>query len=420
MGDNSRRSLFDVDSAQYEQIPISDRLQWLKDTVTNLVQGGIYLIAGEPGIGKSTLALQIALDLASQGIPSVYLLTEQSASELKNRATLLLSEFNLERKKKAMEHVWVEEWHYESSALPTFLTQNLISSNGMYKGASLVILDSIQGQGISSAATKQYEYIYEFCRNAKAEGITTLLVGHVTKRGGIAGPKDLEHNVDCVLYMRRALIYRPLFVPKNRFGPARFKPLPLEMDSKTTALKLSSHSETVSSVARSFIGKRYPNVETQAVVSLPRYGTRGQITAPGLPKKEIEQLLSCLSQLPDIDIEGLSFTIQCRLPGEMIYRAVLGLPLAMALLSSYLQREIPSHYIYVGELDLQRNVRDVPESIIEDFWEAVQEGQFPLPVRLFCPAGSAELFREGMKDATVVACKRLDDAVYATWPDLQR
>jgi len=100
MSDSTRRSLLDVDSAEYEQIPISDRLRWLKDTVTNLVRGGTYLIAGEPGIGKSTLALQIALDLALQGSPSVYLLTEQSVSELKNRATLLLSDLNLEKKRE--------------------------------------------------------------------------------------------------------------------------------------------------------------------------------------------------------------------------------------------------------------------------------------------------------------------------------
>jgi DNA repair protein RadA/Sms len=159
-------------------------------------------------------------------------------------------------------------------------------------------------------------------------------------------------------------------------------------------------------------------VEAQAAVSLPTYGSRGRITAPGLPKKEVEQLLSCLSQLEDVDIEDLSFTIQCRLPGERVYRSLLGLPLAMALLSSYLQREIPSHHIYIGELDLQKRVRKVPDSLIEELWESIENGKLRTPLRLFCPRESATLIREGLPDATIVACDTLEDAVFKTWTDL--
>src|SRR5262249_45026858 len=162
------------------------------------------------------------------------------------------------------------------------------------------IIDSIQGDGLSSSATKKYKQVYEFCRQCKAEGITTLLIAHVNKKGEIAGPKDLEHHVDCILYMKKAMVYRPLFVPKNRFGPAVFKPIPLEMDRVTTALRLSPHSHTVSSVAKTFFERGTENAEIQAAVSLPNYGTRAQITAPGLPKKEIEQLLNCIDQLPEM------------------------------------------------------------------------------------------------------------------------
>jgi len=420
MNDEQRSGLLGVESSKYQNVPLTKRLQWLRDAVTTFVQGGTYLLAGEPGIGKSTLALQIALDLGSQGKKCVYLLTEQSASEVKNRAMLLLSEWPLAEREEAMANVEPEEWDYESSQLGTFLTRNVLNPAGKYYGASLIVLDSIQAQGMSSAATKQYAHVYEFCRNTKAAGITPLLIGHVTKRGEIAGPKTLEHNVDCILYMRKALVYRPLFVPKNRFGPARLKPIPLEMNRKTTELTLSSHSEAVSSVARSFLGRNHLNVEAQAVVSLPRYGTRGQITAPGLPNKEIQQILSCLSQLEGIDIEDLSFTIQCRLPGELLYRNILGLPLAMSLLSSYVQRNIPSHYVYIGELDLQRHIREVPDALIEEFWDSVQEGLLETPIRLFCPKANASLFREGSNDTTVIGCERLEDAVYGTWPDMEK
>jgi predicted ATP-dependent serine protease len=152
--------------------------------------------------------------------------------------------------------------------------------------------------------------------------------------------------------MRKAMIYRPLFVPKNRFGPALLKAVPLEMDRKTTALKLSPHSESVSSVARTYLGQGIGIAEAQAAVSLPAYGNRGRITAPGLPRKEIEQLTTCMSQIPEMELEDLDYAIQCRLPGERRYRGILGLPLCMALIASYIQKDIPAYHVYLGEIDL--------------------------------------------------------------------
>ncbi len=182
---------------------------------------------------------------------------------------------------------------------------------------------------------------------------------------------------------------------------------------------MSPHSQSVSSVARTFLGRGTGNAEAQASVALPSYGTRGQITAPGLPRKEIEQLLNCISQIRDMEIADLSYTIQCRLPGERRYRRLLDLPLSMALIASYLQRDIPRHHLYIGELDLLRRVREVPDSIIQDLWDAVEAGEIPQPVRIFCPKESAHLIREGVKAATVVACERLEDALHNTWPDLR-
>ena len=280
-------------------------------------------------------------------------------------------------------------------------------------------MDSVQGHGVAAGATRKYKQIYEFCRQCKSAGITVLLVAHVTKKGEIAGPKDMEHNVDCVLVMRKAMIYRPLFVPKNRFGPAVLKPVPLEMDKRTTALKLSPHTDSVSSVARTYFGRDVGFAETQAAVALPAYGTRGRITAPGLPKKEIEQLTTCISQLPDMEIEDLDYAIQCRLPGERQFRRLLGLPLCMALIASYIQKDIPAYHIYLGEVDLLRKVREVPDQILMDLSEGIQDGTIPTPIRIFCPRAGAEFLRGLVEGATVVACDRLDDAVLHTWPELK-
>jgi predicted ATP-dependent serine protease len=91
----------------------------------------------------------------------------------------------------------------------------------------------------------------------------------------------------------------------------------------------------------------------------------------------------------------------------------------MALIASYLQRDIPKHHLYIGELDLLRRVREVPDAVVQDLWDAVEAEEIKPPVRIFCPRESAHLIRDGVRDATVVACDRLEDALYATWPDLK-
>ncbi len=412
-------SLLDVGTSEYPEIELSDSLAWLKFRLEKFVKGGIYLIAGQPGIGKSTLGIQIALDLGRRRQQTLYVLTEQSKEDLALRARRMCSDWPPGDARASLGCVKPDDGLYDIEHLPNFLAQHVMNPSGKYHGAALIIVDSIQGHGLSATATRKYRQVYEFCRQCRSAGITVLLVAHVTKRGEIAGPKDMEHNVNCVLVMRKAMIYRPLFVPKNRFGPAVLKPVPLEIDKKTTSLKVSPHSESVSSSARAYLGKAVGIAEAQAAVALPAYGNRGRITAPGLPRREIEQLTTCISQIPEMDIQDLDYTLQCRLPGEKRYRGILGLPLCMALIASYLQKSIPTYFVYVGEIDLLRRVREVPDQIILDLWEAIQDGAVKLPVRLFCPVASAALLRETLDGATVVACERLDDAVFQTWPELR-
>jgi DNA repair protein RadA/Sms len=418
---NNSEGLLSIESTDYDELPLSDNLAWLKNRISKFVQGGIYLLAGQPGIGKSRLSTQIALDLGRNNIKSLYILTEQSKEELAKIARQMTANWPQDEAIRALKNVEPEETIYDIETLPSFLAHQVMSPSGKYHGVKLIVIDSIQGQGLPAGATTKYKQLYEFCRQCKGIGITVILVAHVTKRGDVAGPKDMEHNVDCVLVMRRAMIYRPLFVPKNRFGPAILKPIPLEMDRTTTVLKLSPHSETVSSIARSYLGKNVDVAEAQASVSLPAYGTRGKITAPGLPRKEIEQLTTCISQLPDMQIEDLDYAIQCRLPGERIYRSILGLPLCMALIASYIQKDIPRHHIYMGEIDLLRKVREVPEQIIIDLWEELndEDSNLKKPLRIFCPKESASILQEEVKGVTIVACERLDDAVYMTWPEIR-
>jgi hypothetical protein len=93
--------------------------------------------------------------------------------------------------------------------------------------------------------------------------------------------------------------------------------------------------------------------------------------------------------------------------------------LCMALIASYIQKDIPAYHVYVGEIDLLRQVREVPDQIIVDLWDDIQAGTIPKPIRIFCPRKSAEIMREEIAGATVIACDRLDDAVFRTWPELK-
>jgi len=423
MSDSEPTGLLAVGQTEHGEIALSQSLDWLRQRLSKFVVGGVYLLAGQPGIGKSRLSAQIALDIGRRGQKTLYVLTEQSKDDLAKVAHQMTSDWPRRDAKTAMGNVFPEEAVYDIETLPSFLSHQVLNPGSKYHGVNLIVIDSVQGHGLSAAATRKYRQLYEFCRICKGAGITVVLVAHVTKKGDVAGPKDMEHNVDCILVMRRAMIYRPMFVPKNRFGPAIFKPIPLEMDKTTTALKLSPHSDSVSSVARSYLGGRIGIAEAQASVALPAYGLRGKITAPGLPRKEIEQLTTCISQLPEMQIEDLDYTIQCRLPGGRRYRDLLGLPLCMALIASYIQKDIPAYHIYLGEIDLLRRVREVPDEILLDLWEQLKDpnsSALPRPVRVFCPKESAHLLQEEIEGATVVACERLDDAVFMTWPELKK
>lgn len=419
MPERENRGLLDVGVVDFKELPLGDDLSWLKERVTRLVQGGIYLLAGPPGIGKSTLGIQLALALGAQDIRSVYILTEQSKQELANRARLMVAGWKPKVRERAMMNLMPEDAVYDVEMLPNFLAHKVISQNGTYHGAKLVVLDSVHGQGLSSAAAKKYRSLYDFCHACKNEGITVLLVGHVTKSNEIYGPKTLEHNVDCILYMRKAFIYRPLFVPKNRFGEAKFQPLPLEMDQETTALKQSRLAAAVGGVAFSFAGRGHGVVEAQAAVQLPNYGARGEITAPGLPRKEIQRLLQAINQIPGVDLEHLSYSIQCVLPDDNRYRKHLDLPIAIALIGSYLQKDIPRHYFFLGEVDLLRKVRPVPADVVQDFVAAAADGSLRPPLRVICPPDTAAQLRGLAQEITAVAVETLDDAVYHTWPELR-
>ena len=332
-------------------------LPWLRKAITpGFIRGGVYLLAGEPGIGKTTLAIQVLGDLAAQNIKVLYVTTEQGLGDLKRAVARIHGGDGGQLPMTIRENFFLDDSVEDIDGLPRFLSRRVLTEGEEYHGIQAMVLDSVQGRGLSSTASQKYRALYEFAENAKAQGLISIFTGHVTKKGQIAGPKDLEHNVDCVMYIRRAFRLRPFFVPKNRFGQAVLDPLVLMMDDRGR-LKESPHMAAKSAAVLGYAGIGEDLAEGQASVTLPRYGSRPELNAPFLPSKKVRQLLSILSTVKEVDLTDLSYEINCYIPRQQRYREELDLPIAVALLSSYLQRSVPDKALFAGELDLTRRIR---------------------------------------------------------------
>lgn len=401
-------------------LPLSPGMNWFGEVVGTFARGGSYLLAGAPGSRKSGLAMQLALDLARWGSRVLIVATEEPAARLRERAGRMTGEWNRDEAHLALSNLQVETGIVGVESLPALVSRQILTPGGAYHGIDLLILDSIQGQGLPASASARYEKLYEATRMCASAGLTTLLISHVTKRNEIAGPRALEHSVDTVLVLKRTMSHRMLFVPKNRHGPTVLRdPLPLVLDPVSLALNPAPHGRAMTAVSRTYMGTGTGGViELQCSVGLASFGSRGKVLAPGLPRKEIEQLLACVAQMPGVEIGDLDFAIHARLPGGQPYRQSAGLALAMSLLASYLQKPIPKEILYLGEIDLCLAVRDVPVELLIDLNPALGTGEIDLPVKLIVPP-SAVCMLTSSAQIDLLVCRRLEDAMHLTWPELR-
>ena len=317
---------------------------------------------------------------------------------------------------RAMGNVECSDQVPDLESLPSFFTHNVLNPRGEFAGVRLLIIDSLQGDGVASNAARKYARFYEFVRAAKSAGITVMAIGHVNKRGQLGGPKDLEHFVDAVWRVEKVADFRICAVTKNRFGAEKPRGIPLLIDPKTTALRPSPHIEPVTGSARTFLGGNYGEAELQASLSLPMPGMRPQIMAPGLPRRRIEQIVLAITRVPMLNLDQFDLNVGALLPGEVTFKAWMGLPLSIALISSCIRRAVPQNSVFLGEIDLNRQVRPLPINLVGMLTEAISDGRFTAGTRLFVSPASAEELPQG--EVQIVPCDSLDTAVALNWSDL--
>ena len=317
-----------------------------------LVPGSLTLIGGEPGIGKSTLLLQVAARLEAAGRTVLYASGEESADQLRLRADRLGGG-------AGAVHAIGE------TILETVL------ANAAAVNADVLILDSIQTVATETleSAPGNVGQVREcaglLMRFAKATGTAVFVVGHVTRGGSIAGPKTLEHIVDTVLYFEgeSALDYRLLRATKNRFGPVdelgvfSMTEQGLEPVTNPSALFLAARSANVSGSAVTALmeGTRPVLVEVQALAAKAGYGTPQRV-ATGLDPKRLAVLLAVLDRRAGVSFADLDVFVQAT-AGVRLVEPGADLAVAAALLSSLRDRPAPADALFLGEIGLGGEIR---------------------------------------------------------------
>jgi DNA repair protein RadA/Sms len=321
-----------------------------------LVPGSIVLIGGEPGIGKSTLLLQIAALIGESDHPVLYVSGEESPQQIKMRARRL----NIEG----------DPLHLLSE---TEVGTVLAQAERMQPSLRALVIDSIQTihtEDLSSApgnVSQVRECATRFQRWAKRRGIPVFLVGHVTKAGAIAGPKVLEHIVDTVLYLEGDPFhtYRLLRSVKNRFG-ATSEVGVFEMRSNGM-LEVENPSEAFlaerminvpgSSIAITLEGTRPLLVEVQALASHTSFGNPRR-TVNGLDYNRLLLILAVLSRR--VHLQFSEHDVFASIVGGLqVQEPAVDLAVAMALASSLRNRPMPADLALVGEVGLSGEVRSV-------------------------------------------------------------
>ncbi|TYP77082.1 DNA repair protein RadA [Aquimarina intermedia] len=316
-----------------------------------LVPGSLTLLGGEPGIGKSTLLLQISLKLPYK---TLYVSGEESQKQIKMRAERITSKTD------------------NCLILTETKTQNIFKQIEVIE-PDIVIIDSIQTlhsdyiESSPGSISQIRECTAELIKFAKETATPVLLIGHITKDGTIAGPKILEHMVDTVLQFEgdRNYVYRILRALKNRFGSTaelgiyEMQGSGLREVSNPSEILISKKDEELSgtAIAASIEGMRPFMIEVQALVSTAVYGTP-QRSATGYNLKRLNMILAVLEKRAGFRLGAKDVFLNIT-GGISIDDPAIDLAVVTSILSSNEDVSIPSNYCFAAEIGLAGEIRPV-------------------------------------------------------------
>jgi DNA repair protein RadA/Sms len=340
-----------------------------------IVAGSLVLIGGEPGIGKSTLMLQLALSMPNLKV--LYISGEESERQIKMRAERLTPQPPKGGAIKASNPLSANTPPLGGRGVGAYIltetsTQNIFKQIETLE-PDLVVVDSIQTlysshiESTPGSVSQVRECTAELLRFAKESSTPVFLIGHITKDGAIAGPKILEHMVDTVLQFEgdRHHVYRILRAVKNRFGSASelgiYEMLGegLREVSNPSEILLSQRDENLSgiTISATLEGMRPMLIETQALVSPSAYGTP-QRTATGFDTRRMNMLLAVLEKRCGFRL-GTQDVFLNITGGIRVEDPAIDLGLAAAIVSSHQDIPIPFKTCFAGEIGLSGEIRAV-------------------------------------------------------------
>jgi DNA repair protein RadA/Sms len=321
-----------------------------------IVPGSMILIGGEPGIGKSTLLLQIAARLQNVGRNALYASGEESPLQVRLRADRLAE--------RAGDVELLAETNLET-----------VIATAAAMRPDVLIVDSIQTlyttdlEGAPGNVGQVRECAARLMRFAKESGTTVFVVGHVTKGGGIAGPKTLEHIVDTVLYFEgeSSLDHRVLRATKNRFGSVdeigvfRMTERGLEAVANPSELFLGERDAGTSGSAVTALleGTRPVLIEVQALAAKAGFGTPQRVST-GFDSRRLALLLAVLEKRAGLSFGQLDVFLNV-VGGVRMQEPAGDLAVAAALASSVYDRPTPGGAVFIGELGLGGEIRPVSQ-----------------------------------------------------------
>ena len=367
-----------------------------------IVPGTLVLIGGDPGIGKSTLLLQVADKLSAAGALVLYVSGEESERQIKLRGerlavdaknVYLLPETNLENIVKEIQRL-------KPGAIIVDSIQTVFSS----------VLDSAPG-----SVSQVREVAHQFLMLAKTRGVPIFLIGHITKEGSIAGPKILEHIVDTVLYFEgeRHHNHRIVRAVKNRFGAANEVGV-FEMTgaglmpvANPSQMFLQERPQNVagSIVTACMEGTRPLLVEIQALVSGTKYGTGRRMTQ-GLDQNRVALLIAMLEKRSGLQLTGDDVFVNIA-GGLEVDEPAADLGVVTAIVSSFKNMTIDPHTAVFGEIGLTGEVRGAMQASVR-----AREAQALGFKKIVMPASNVPGL-ERLLGVRVIGVKSVDEALDA-------